>query len=291
MKKLLVVCKKDVLHYFSTPLGYIFIAAVLLIGGIYVYMNNFYFGEASFGASINSVPFFFVFLIPILAAGSFTEERRQKTEQLLFALPLTSKQIVFGKYFALLSVLAVPLAIMAFYPLLMARYGQVNFSQAYANLFAVFLLGMALTSICMFISSLSGSMAISAIICFAVMFVLYQMNNFSESFSQSASRAFVGFILLAVFYGVFVWWLTKNVFVAVIPSISIVIILTVIRYISQYAMSGKLNLIMSGMAVFQRLENFKAGIFDLYAVIYYLSITLLFALFTVYAFEQRRWER
>lgn len=286
---MLTIYKKDLHTYFSTLSGYIFIAAILLVGGIYVYMNNFSYGLAGFGESINSVPFFFVFMIPILAAGIFTDEKRQKTEQLLYTLPLTSRQIVFGKYLALITVLAVPLAVLGLYPVFMSFYGNVNFAQAYANLFAIFLLGMALCSICMFISSLAENIVVSAVLCFAVMFVLYQMNTFAESMSPSANRAFIGFLVLAAALAVFIWYMTKNIYIAAIPSVIAVIILVLIRNASEYAMAGKLNLMMSCMAVFAPLENFKQGILDVYAVIYYVSIVVLFVLFTVYTFERKRW--
>ena len=286
---MLTVYKKDLHNYFSTLTGYVFIAAVLLSGGIYVFMNNFYYAYAGFGTSINSVPFFFVFLIPIISAGVFTDEKRQKTEQLLYTLPLTSRQIVFGKYLALITILAVPLLVLGLYPIVMSFYGEVNMAQAYANLFAVYLLGMALCAICMFISSLTESIVVSAVLCFACMFLLYQMNTFATSLTPSQNIAFIGFMILAVALAVFIWFMTKNIYVALIPSLIVAIVLVVIKNASRVALAGKLNLVMSGIAVFSKLDNFMDGIVDLPALIYYISIIVLFVLFTVYTFERRRW--
>ena len=286
---MLTVYKKDLHNYFSTLTGYVFIAAVLLAGGVYVFMNNFYYGYASFGTSINSVPFFFVFLIPIISAGVFTDEKRQKTDQLLYTLPLTSRQIVFGKYLALVTILAVPLLILGIYPIIMSFYGEVNFGQAYANLFAVYLLGMALCAICMFISSLTESIVVSAVLCFACMFLLYQMNTFATSLTPSQGTAFMGFIILAILLAIFIWYMTKNIYVAVIPSLIVAIALVIIRNASRLALAGKLNLVLSSIAVFGKLENFMDGILDVPALIYYLSIIVLFVLFTVYTFERKRW--
>ena len=286
---MITVYKKDLHNYFSTFTGYVFIAAVLLAGGIYVYMNNFYYSYASFGTSINSVPFFFVFLIPVISAGVFTDEKRQKTEQLLYTLPLTSRQIVFGKYLALITILAVPLLVIGLYPIVMSFYGEVNLAQAYANLFAVYLLGMALCAICMFISSLTESIVVSAVLCFACMFLLYQMNTFATKLTPSQGTAFMGFMIIAVLLAVFIWFMTKNIYVAVIPSLVVAIALVLIRHASRVALAGKLNLVMSSIAVFGKLENFMDGIIDLPALIYYISIIVLFVLFTVYTFERRRW--
>ena len=286
---MLTIYKKDLHNYFSTFTGYVFIAAVLLSGGIYVFINNFMNGYASFGTSINSVPFFFVFLIPVISAGVFTDEKRQKTEQLLYTLPLTSRQIVFGKYLALVTVLAVPLLVLGIYPLIMSAYGDVNFAQAYSNLFAIFLLGMALCAICMFISSLTESIIISAVLCFACMFILYQMNSFADSLTASQRNSIIGFAIIAVALAVFIWYMTKNIYIALVPALVVAIALVAINNVSKVAMAGKLNLVMSGIAVFNRINNFMNGILDVTAIIYYISIIVLFVLFTVYTFERKRW--
>lgn len=289
LQKIGVIYKKDMRHYFSTPIGYIFIAAVLLADGIYAYMDHVYYGEANFGASISSVPFFFVFLVPVLAAGVFAEEKRQRTEQLLCTLPLTPLQIVLGKYFALVTVLAAPLAIIGLYPLGMAGYGEVNFGQAYANLFAVLLLGMALLAICMFISSLTGNLIVSAAVCCIVLFLLHQMDTFAAALRQSDLSAFAGLLLLTALYGVFLWLMTKKLSVTLLSAGLLLLVLLLFREIGIQAMAGKLNLILNRIAIFDQLQYFQAGIFDLYAIIDYCAIIMVFILLTIYRLERRRW--
>ena len=283
------IYKKDMHTYFTTLTGYIFMAAVLLVGGIYCYMYNFYYGYASFEQSINNLPFFFVFLVPVIAAGIFTDEKRQKTEQLLYTLPITSLEIVVGKYLALVSILLVPLAVLGTYPIIMSFYGEVNMIGAYCNLFAVFLLGAALCAICMFISSLTESIIVSAILCFATMFVLYQMDALNEGLTPSAKNSYIGFMVLAVALAVFIWFMTKNVYIAIIPSVTLMIVLNFLYKFSLTFVAGKLNLVMSNIAVFSKLNWFMNGVFDVNAVIYYLSIIVLFVLFTIYTFERKRW--
>lgn len=286
---MLTIYKKDMHTYFTTLTGYIFMAAILLVGGIYCYMYNFYYGYASFEQSINNLPFFFVFLVPVVSAGIFTDEKRQKTEQLLYTLPLTSLQIVLGKYLALVTILLIPLGILGTYPIIMSFFGEVNMVGAYCNLFAIFLLGAALCAICMFISSLTDSIIVSAILCFATMFVLYQMNAFSEGLTPSAKNSYIGFILLAVALAVFIWYMTKNIYIAIIPSLIIMIALNFLYQFSLSFVAGKLNLVMDNIAVFSKLDWFMNGVFDVNAVAYYLSIVALFVLFTIYTFERKRW--
>ena len=290
MKRAVAIYKKDLRIYFSTMTGYFFIAAILLASGIYVYINNFYYQSVNFGESVSYVSFFFIFLMPILGAGAFTDEKKQKTEQLLYTLPIKSYEIVLAKYFALVSILAIPLLVIGIYPILMSHYGNVNLMQSYANLLAVFLLGMAILAICMFISALCENIVVSGVICFAVTFLLYQMNSFAEAFSTASNKSMIGLLILVALYAVFILFMTRNIFIAVIPSAIITMILFLIQNFSQNLMSGKLNLVMSSIAVFKPLDNFKSGIVDVYALIYYISIVTLFVVFTIYTFERKRWK-
>jgi len=275
--------------YFTTFAGYLFMAAILLVCGIYCFMYNFYYGYASFEQSINYVPFFFVFLIPVISAGVFTDEKRQKTEQLLYTLPYTSTQIVVGKYLALLSMLFIPLFVVGAYPLVMNMYGDVNLGSAYCNILIIFLLGAALLAICMFISSLTENIIVSAVVCFAINFVLYQMSNFEQALTESIKNSYLAFILIGIAFGIFIWFMTKNIYVAIIPTVIVVIVCTLLKNLGGTLLAGKINLVMNSVAIFTRITYFMSGIFDLTAVVFYLSIVILFVLFTIFTFERKRW--
>jgi ABC-2 type transport system permease protein len=171
----------------------------------------------------------------------------------------------------------------------MSLYGSVNLVNAYCNLLAIFLLGAALCSICMFISSLTESIVVSAVLCFGILFVLYQMDSFAENLTGSGKNSYIGFLLLAIALAVFIWYMTKNIYIAIIPSVSLIIVLNLLYKLSLTLVAGKINLVMSYIAIFSRLDAFMNGILDLGAVVYYLSITGLFVLFTIYTFERKRW--
>ena len=89
----------------------------------------------------------FAVIVPILTMRTVAEERRQKTDQLLYSLPITTLQVVLGKFLALIAVFAVPLGIIAVYPLIFARFGEVYLPTSYGSLFAFFLLGAALLAV------------------------------------------------------------------------------------------------------------------------------------------------
>ena len=86
----------------------------------------------------------FVVIVPILTMRTLAEERRQRTDQLLYSLPITTTQVVLGKYFALLVVYLIPLAVVSLYPLLFSQFGEVYLPTSYGSLFAFFMMGAAL---------------------------------------------------------------------------------------------------------------------------------------------------
>src|SRR5690606_32828554 len=110
----------------------------------------------SFGSMI------FVVIVPILTMRVIAEERKQKTDQLLYSLPITTTQVVLGKYIALLAVYLIPLCIISLYPLIFSRFGDVYLPTSYGSILAFFIMGSALIAVGVFISSLTENQGFAA---------------------------------------------------------------------------------------------------------------------------------
>ena len=121
--------------------AYVFGAFLLLFGGIYTLAYNLDLHVAEFQYVLQNMSFLFIFIIPVVTMRVWAEERRQRTEQLLYALPLTMTQVVMGKYLALLTQLAVPVGLLGLYPLALSAYGNVPLGAAYSALCGFFFLG------------------------------------------------------------------------------------------------------------------------------------------------------
>lgn len=170
---MIAVYKKELRTSFTGMAAYVFIAFVLVFAGIYTMLYNLSNGYPNFEYVLQSMSIIFLIAIPILTMRSIAEERRQHTDQLLYALPLGMTRIVLGKYLAILTVVAVPCVIMGFYPLLLSQYGQVSFATAFGALTGFFLLSAALAAIGLLISALTENQAVAAGLCFVVMMLLY----------------------------------------------------------------------------------------------------------------------
>ena len=95
---------------------------------------------------------FFLIIVPILTMRVFAEEKRQKTDQLLYSLPLTMTEVVMGNYIAMLVMFLIPLCIIGIYPAVLSHFGKVNLAAAYGALVGFFFLGAALLAVGAFIS-------------------------------------------------------------------------------------------------------------------------------------------
>ena len=118
------VLKHELSGYFHSLTAYVFGAFLLVFVGIGSMLYNIQQAVANFEYVLGFISLIFVGLVPILTMRVLAEERKQRTDQLLYSLPITTTDIILGKYLALLVVFLIPLVIVAFYPLIFAKFGE-----------------------------------------------------------------------------------------------------------------------------------------------------------------------
>ena len=287
---MLAVYKKEIRQAFTSIFGYMFLAFLLALIGFYVYQINLKQEYANFAYPLNSVTIFFLLLVPMLTMRTLSEEKKQKTDQLVFTAPVSITRIILGKYLALASILLIAMAVISFYPPVLAKYGAVNMKIAYSNIVAFFFLGCAYFAIGMFLSSLTESQIVAAIVTFIIILFTLLANALKNMIPTDNSVAFLVMLVLSVVLGVIAFVMMKNVPVA--AGISVVCIAAVlITYfgVSQEMYDGLLTKILGWFSLVSRFENFTYGLFDAAAYVYYLSISFLFVFLTIQAIKKRRW--
>ena len=143
---MLAIYKRELKSYFRSFIGFLFIAVTLFFLGLYFSVYNLMNGYPYFAYVVSSVTFLFMLTVPILTMRILAEEKRSKTDQLILTAPVSVGGIIMGKFLALLTIFAIPVAIICFYPLIMAQYGSVPMGEAYLSILAYFLFGMTLTA-------------------------------------------------------------------------------------------------------------------------------------------------
>lgn len=280
---------KEFKSFFNNMSGYIFCAFILLFAGIYTMALNLKQNLTNFEYVLGNMSFVFLVAIPVLTMRSISEDRRQKTDQLYYSLPFKMSEVVLGKYFAMLAVLAIPTVIMGLYPLLLSCFGNVSFSAAYGTLFAFFALGAALTAIGMFISSLTENQAISAVLCLIVMLVCYYISAIADLISISSAASLVTITVIALVVSGIIWFMSKSGLTALIFLAVVEFFAVLIKAVYPEFMSSLLPKIFNSLSVFDKFYTFPNGVFDITALIYFAAIAVIFVYFTVQAMEKRRW--
>lgn len=204
------VYKKELKSYFSNMTGYISVALILVMSGIFVKLINFESHYPSMEMALPTVALILMLAVPIVTMKSFAEERHQKTDLLLYTLPLKTSQIVMGKYLAMMTVFAIPTVIMAFYPLIMTMYGKVALLATYASLLAFYLLCGAMVAVCMFMSSLTESQVIAAVLGVTALVVCYASTLLAGALPNTAVASYIAFTVLICLLALAVYWFVRS---------------------------------------------------------------------------------
>ena len=283
------VLKHELRGYFHSLTAYVFGAFLLAFVGFGSMLYNLQAAVSNFEFVLSFGSLVFVVIVPILTMRVIAEERRQKTDQLLYSLPITTTQVVLGKYLALLVVFLVPLAVVSAYPLIFARYGEVYLPTSYGSIFAFFVLGAALIAVGVFISSLTDSQGFAAGIGIAVILFNYYSVSLSESVSATSFGSVLALAVLILLLGAVVQYLTGNKDLAWGVCMVLIAALIVTVWVDPAAFEGLLPAVMEQLSLFERFYVFVNGVFDLTGILYYLSVIVLFLFLSVQSLEKRRY--
>lgn len=283
------VLRHELSIYFRSFTAYVFGAFLLVFVGIGAMFYNIQQAVANFEFVLSFVSMVFVVIVPILTMRVIAEERKQKTDQLLYSLPITTFQVVIGKFLALLAVYLIPLCIIAVYPLVFAQFGEVYLPTSYGSIFAFFVMGAALLAIGMFISSLTENQGFAAGIGVAVILLNYYSVTLAEYISSTAIGSVIALWVFIILLGIVIKHMTGNENLAYAVSLILMAVTCAAYYLDSSKFEGLLPDIMTKLSLFERFNTFVNGVFDLSALFYYLTVIVFFLFLTVQSMEKRRY--
>ena len=286
---MIAVCKHELRGYFHSLTAYVFGAFLLAVVGVGAMLYNLQAAVSNFEYVLSFSSLVFVVIVPILTMRVLAEERRQKTDQLLYSLPITTTQVVLGKYLALLAVYLIPLAVICVYPLIFAQFGEVYLPTSYGSIFAFFVMGAALMAVGVFLSSLTENQGFAAGITIAVILFNYYSVSLSEYISSTAFGSLIALDVLAILLGFLIRYLTRNEGLAYGVALALVLALAAAFLVDSSLFEGLLPAVMEQLSLFERFNTFVNGVFDVTAIVYYLSVIGFFLLLTVQSMEKRRY--
>ena len=199
------IYKREMRAYFTTPIGYVFLAAFIAANGVmFAYTTSL----AALRGKYASVANYFslliislVLLVPLLTMKIFSEERKTKTEQLLLTSPVSLSSIVLGKFLAAYTMFAIAAAVSFCNFIMLYVYSEPASAQLFGYIIAVMLIGAACIAIGTFISTLTENQLVSAIATMAVLLVIVCVSILNSSIHSSSVRTVLSWVsIIGRFY-------------------------------------------------------------------------------------------
>ena len=288
---MLAIYKRELKSYFQSMIGYVFIAFFLLIIGFVFSYINIQQGTPFIGYTLQYayVTVVFMILVPIITMKILADERRLKTDQLLFTAPITVTKIVMGKFLAVVTVFCIPMVVVAFYPFFLMVFGDVPLPSSYVAVLGFFLMGLAYLSIGLFVSSLTESQIISAVGTFGILLISFTMSSLTKIISSAAIASFIALLAITAVLVLVYYMMTKDKKYTVILFVIAEGVISIIYAVKSSWFESLIQKIMMVLSLNDHFEKFVGGIFDLTAVVYYISVIGFFLFLTVQSIQKRRW--
>lgn len=291
------VFKKEFKQNMTSFLGVLVIAWIVLLFSVNFILMTFvlqnpniqycYTLECIYGSNvfplITFIPFF------ILSMRAFNIERTQKTDTLLYSLPISATSVVLGKYLSSAAIFGLSVIPMIFAPLIAGMFGTVNYAVAYGALLAYVLLGLVCLAISFFVASCTKNTALSIILNLVVMVALYFLPIISNTLPSSASSTLVLLVILSLIIAAIFYFSTNNIIVSAVTGGALAVISIAVYFIKSSLYEGLISKMIGAVAIFKSMSTFSSGVIDIGIYIYFASLIVLFVFFTTRTFEKRRW--
>lgn len=170
------IFRRELGSFFTSSIAYVFLAVFYAFSGFFFYTSSLYSATTDMSGMFSSLFMIIVFLIPILTMKTFSEEKKQKTEQGLLTAPVSLGGIVLGKYFATLLMYIMGVSIIFVYALILSCFGDVSWNIVLSNYAALILLGGAFISVTMLVSALTENQVVAAVFGILLLMVLYLLD-------------------------------------------------------------------------------------------------------------------
>ena len=199
------IYKREMLSYFTSPIGYVFIAVFLALNSFIFSLFTLMAGDdSSVGTYFMIDMFVFIILVPLLTMKSFSEERKMRTEQLLLTSPISLMGMVFAKFLAAFTMFAGTFilgALMMFPTLYM--YGEPNTAVLISSTIGILLIGAAFIAIGLFVSSLTENQLVAAVGTMGILIFLLLVGLLTSYIDVYAVRVVIDWISIYSRFGNF----------------------------------------------------------------------------------------
>ena len=253
------VYKRELASYFRSPVGYIALALFSFLSG-FVFINQYGDGSVNISSEIMSLCSFFVVIIPVITMGLFSEDKKRGTEVLFYTNPVSMFEVVLGKFFAALTLIAILFLNVILHMIITAASGGVVNIGSWGSVIVYFCLAILFTSIGILASAITDTQIISAIVSFVIILVIQLL----QTISTLASSAFASLLSSSV--------------LALEPE-------------KVNKISTNISSAIAWLSPFSKTQDFRYGVFSIAPLVFCISMALVFLFLTYRILEKKRWSQ
>jgi ABC-2 type transport system permease protein len=279
MRNTLTIAWREVRTYFTSPLAYVVIGVFLALSGYIFWASLVRFSELCLRYGNNPYVFnqlnvndmvirplfgsmgvIFLLMIPVVSMRLLAEERRSGTSELLFTCPVTSGQVVLGKYLGATLLLLVMLGVTLSYPVLIrATSARPDMQPTLIGYLGVLLMGMTFLGVGLLISAMTENQIIAAVGAFGALLILWSIGWVAD-----AATVTLASLLNSATFGI---WEKLNL-----------------------GLGGPtLGDLLNKISITEHFQDFRKGLLDTEHLIFYLSVMFLSLFLTQRVVESQKW--
>ena len=175
------IFKREFRAYFTSPLGYVFLAIFYAFSGLFFYIFSLSIGSTDISGVFLMMFIVLMIFVPLLTMRLLSEDKKQKTDQLILTAPVSLLSIVMGKFLAAYAIFVIGVAVMPVYGFVMSTFTAISWFPIWGNTVGLLLIGGIFVSVGLFVSSLTENQMIAAIGSFFVNLMILLMNTLTSA--------------------------------------------------------------------------------------------------------------
>jgi ABC-2 type transport system permease protein len=261
----------------------------LLISGFFFTYGNILSGSSYFTGFLGGVQFIYLFAIPLLTMRLMSEERRQRTDQLLLTAPVSTAEIVLGKYLAAFSVFLITLLVTVGYAVVIGVLGDLAVWETFASYVGFVFMGACYIVVGLFVSASTENQITAALVSFFALLFIWLMDAVGQAVPGDALSGALFAAVLAAGLAFYLYLSARNIPVAVAAAFLGLAAVVAVYLLNPGAFMGFIRSVLQWFSVNKRYESFSMGILKVESLVYYASFTAVFLFLTVRMVEKRRW--
>ena len=293
---MIAIFKRELRAYFLTPIGSIYMGLFLLITGLFFTFGNLFSQSSHYTGFLGTILFIYLFGIPLLTMRLFSEEKRQRTDQLLLTCPVSITEIVCGKFLAALSVYTMTLVVTILYAVIINIYGDLLVWETAGSYIGFFFLGASYIAVGVFISASTENQLTAALVTFFSLLLIWLIDPIAQMVPSDTFAGLISAGVLALVVILLLFLNTRNWFIVLVTAVlAAAVILFLYFYTTGYTprfrsvYAGFLQRFLGWFSLNRRYQNFAMGLLKFDALMYYITFSGLFLFLTVRLIEKRRW--